>query len=407
MKFRLRKILFVGYLLAWAVMSPAGVTARTIVLSDNESNKNLREYKIDHSDLSLGTDHRWSIRKTTLTGGRQEGVEVIEVNNGRLKFSVIPTRGMSIFEATAGDVTLGWESPVKEMVNPSFINLDRFGGLGWLDGFNEMMVRCGFEWAGHPGEDEGRMLTLHGLAGNIPASRVEVIIDDKPPHRIRIRGRVEEKTFKFSDFEMWTEISTTPGSLSFQLSDELTNLSDYEREYQIIYHSNFGPPLLEKGAEFVGPVKRATPFEELAARDIKSWTTYLEPTKNFGERVYNVVPYANEQGQTKVMLRNAKASRGVAVEFDVSQLPYIALWKNTDTLKEGYVTGLEPTTSFPYNRSIERERGRVPKLNPGESQAFDLEFKILLNSSEVQATTEEIESIQGSRRTQIDEQPEE
>ena len=27
------------------------------------------------------------------------------------------------------------------------------------------------------------------------------------------------------------EISTVPGSLSFQISDQLTNLSDYEREY--------------------------------------------------------------------------------------------------------------------------------------------------------------------------------
>jgi hypothetical protein len=48
-------------------------------------------------------------------------------------------------------VRLGWDSPVKEVVHPQFINLQSRGGLGWLEGFNEWMVRCGLEWAGHPG----------------------------------------------------------------------------------------------------------------------------------------------------------------------------------------------------------------------------------------------------------------
>src|SRR5688572_26382207 len=39
-----------------------------------------------------------SVRKQTLRGGKQEGVDVITVNNGKLKFTIIPTRGMSIAE---------------------------------------------------------------------------------------------------------------------------------------------------------------------------------------------------------------------------------------------------------------------------------------------------------------------
>jgi len=377
----------------------------SFVLSDRETNENLSEFKLSSTNLKTSSKHKWSVRKKTLRGGRQEGVEIIEVDNGKLSFSVIPTRGMSIYQVQAGDVTLGWQSPVKEIVNPSFINLDRFGGLGWLDGFNEMMVRCGFEWAGHPGDDGGRMLSLHGLAGNIPASKVEVIVDDKPPHRIQIRGRVEEKTFKFSDYEMWTEISTVPGSLKFKLSDTLTNLSDYEREYQLIYHGNFGPPLLEKDAEFVCAAKQVTPFDDFAAEHIDSWTTYLGPTKNFGEQVYNVVPYADADGNTLTMLRKADGSRGVSLSFNTNELPRLALWKNTETLKEGYVTGLEPTTSFPYTRSIEREHGRVPTLAAGASQSFHLEYGVLLTDKQVAATAAEINSIRDGRSTKVDRKP--
>ena len=124
----------------------------------------------------------FSVVKSTLEGGKQEGVDIITVNNGAMKFVVIPTRGMSILQVELGDVRLGWESPVKDVVHPKFINLSSRGGLGWLEGFNEWMVRCGLEWAGHPGKDkfvnnvgeEAEMdLTLHGKIGNIPASEVE------------------------------------------------------------------------------------------------------------------------------------------------------------------------------------------------------------------------------------------
>src|ERR1041384_3625504 len=61
-----------------------------------------------------------SIRKLTLAGGKQDGVELIQVDNGKLKFTVIPTRGMSILEAKMGDLRLGWNSPVQEVVHPKY-----------------------------------------------------------------------------------------------------------------------------------------------------------------------------------------------------------------------------------------------------------------------------------------------
>lgn len=399
-----QSILVVAVVILTSVMPLRAETYRQ-VLTDSKAGIHAEDFSLSSADLGLKTDIPWSIRKDTLHGGKQEGVELIEVNNGRLTFSVIPTRGMSIYKVWCDDITLGWDSPVKEVVHPSYIELESRGGLGWLDGFNEMVVRCGFEFAGHPGEDNGRLLSLHGRAGNIPASKVEVVIDEKPPHRIRIRGRVDEKTFKFVDYQMWTEISTAPGSASFRLSDTLTNLSDYEREFQIIYHGNFGPPLLEKNAEFVAAVKQVTPFDDYAAKDMKTWTTYLGPTKNYGEQVYNVIPHADPRGQTTVMLRNAAADRGVTIRYSVKELPYLTLWKNTDTLKVGYVTGLEPGTGFPYNRSIERAHGRVPKLKGGAARSFNLEYTVLLSKKNVQEVVTDIKKIQGSKKTRVDQKP--
>ena len=73
------------------------------------------------------------------------------------------------------------------------------------------------------------------------------------------------------------------------------------------------------------------------------------------------------------MLRNAAGDRAVSMGFALAELPYFTLWKNLTALEEGYVTGLEPGTGFPYTRRIEREAGRVPKLKPGETRRFSID----------------------------------
>lgn len=93
------------------------------------------------------------------------------------------------------------------------------------------------------------------------------------------------------------------------------------------------------------------------------------------------------------------------LEYDTKTLPYFTLWKNTDTEKEGYVTGLEPGTGYAYTRAIEREGGRVPKLPAGESRSFRLTYTILPTKEAVSAVGREISDLQGRQTTQIDTQP--
>jgi hypothetical protein len=354
------------------------------------------------------------VRKQTLHGGKQEGVEIIVVHNGKLQFTVIPTRGMSIAEVSVEDVRLAWHSPVKEIVHPKFINLQERGGLGWLEGFNEWMVRCGLEFAGHPGKDEfinnvgdkAEMdLTLHGKIGNIPASEVEVVIERDPPRRIRVRGRVDERMFYGPKLELWTEISTEPGSSSFRIEDTIKSHSAFDQEFQIIYHANYGPPLLESGAKFVGAAKRITPFNAHAAKGVQTFAEYVGPTKGFIEQVYCIEPFADRSGKTTIMLHNANASKAVTMTYAIEQLPFLTLWKNTNAEEEGYVTGLEPGTGYPYNRRIERKFGRVPKLKPGETRAFAIDFQILRGGEAVAKTKSEIQKLTAGRPTQTDTEP--
>lgn len=393
-----------------------------VVITDVEKNTYKETAEIAGSEVTPDCPVAWSVRKSVLHGGKQEGVEIIEVNNGKLRFTVVPTRGMSIQEVVMGDpstplrtgMRLGWDSPVKGLVHPKFVNLETRQGLGWLEGFNEWMVRCGLEYFGAPGTDEftdntgakaTMDLTLHGKICNTPASVVEITVQREAPYRIAVRGRVEETALHGPKLEMWTQISTTPGAATFAISDTVTNRSAVEQEFGILYHSNYGPPLMEQGAKFFAPVRQVTPMNEHAAKDVSTYDVFRAAQAGFAEQVYCLSLWADANDRTQVLLRNASGTKAVSMAWSVKELPFFTLWKNPAASEDGYVTGLEPGTGFPRNRSIERKFGRVPKLGPHESRSFTIDFALYTDKEQVFAVGDEIAKIWGGRPTQMDTAP--
>jgi galactose mutarotase-like enzyme len=128
--------------------------------------------------------------------------------------------------------------------------------------------------------------------------------------------------------------------------------------------------------------------------------------RGFIEQVYDLHPYADAEGRSVMMLRNAAGDRAVSMGFAVAELAYVTLWKNLTALEEGSVTGLEPGTGFPNTRRIEREAGRVPKLKPGESRRFAIDVGLHTTTEAVRAVSDRIERIRNGRPTQIDRVPE-
>lgn len=381
-----------------ALLISGQAAAKTWVLTSAEQSMDKGNWKISSSELNI-KDTAFSIEQKVLHGGKQEGSKILVITsqNG-LTITLSPTRGMNLLHIEGFGAKMGWDSPVKEVVNPAFINLESRNGLGWLEGFNEMMVRCGYEWTGHPVTADGQIYTLHGKAGNTPASQVEVEVADAAPHEIRIRGLVKESTFKKADLQTMTELRYVPGSNSFSLHDVLTNHADYPHDYQIIYHSNFGMPILEEGARFLAPISSISPFNDYAKEGLKTWQTYAGPTKGFDEMVFNIQPLSGEDHQTLAAVVNKAGNKGAAIQFDTRQLPVLTLWKNTDTVKQGYVTGIEPGTNYAYPVTIEREQKRVKQLEPGASTQFDLTYTLLHSSEQVADVEKKIAAIQGETK---------
>ncbi len=160
----------------------------SIVLRTTEDREERIEWDAS-SPLHLTIETRvgeLTIRRGVFRGGVSEGVEIIRLANPRMHVDVLPSRGMSIWRMQAGGVRYQWQSPVVGPVHPNYVDLSEPSGLGWLSGFDELVVRCGLESNGAPQHDEtGRLVyPLHGHIANTPADAISVEFDEAS-------GRVE------------------------------------------------------------------------------------------------------------------------------------------------------------------------------------------------------------------------
>lgn len=384
------------------------------VLTDVAHDVWLDTFTLTNDNLRLATPHAWSLRKRTLRGGLRDGVEVLDVSNGALSFTVLPTRGMGLWRGDYRGMFLGWRAPVQGPVHPKFVDLDDRNGLGWLLGFDELLCRCGLSSNGPPGEDvvtskdgqTSRMpLTLHGRIANRPAHYLEVKVSLDPPHEISVTGVVEEGGLFYPHLALTTTYTTIPGSNRLVIHDVVENRGARPAEMEMLYHLNVGAPFLEAGSRVLAPVKELAPLTPRAAEGIDTYDTYGPPTVGFAEQVYCYDLATEEHGKTLVMLTNAAAERALVVRLNRQELPCFTLWRNTAAVEEGYVTGLEPGTNYPNFKSFERKNGRVPTLAPGGRWQCTWSIEVVDTAPAVTAVLKEIVTAQSHTKPQLHRTP--
>jgi hypothetical protein len=364
----------------------------------------------DHLEIGpgdLGTSMGdWSVKKSTLRGGLRDGVDLVQIACGDLAVDIVPTRGMGIRKAWLGGEEIGWQSPVRGPVHPAFVPLTEPGGLGWLDGFDELLVRCGLESNGAPdfGENGRLLYPLHGRVANRPAHKVVVSVDGEK-REIQVTGVVEETRFHFAKLRLTSSVTVKFGEPLVRIRDEVQNLSGSAAGTQMLYHINFGQPLLDPGSQLIAPAETVVPRDGRAAEGIASWNQYAQELAGYAEEVYFLKLRAAEDGRTQTLLRNAEGTRGVSVHFDTAQLPCFTLWKNTVPSADGYATGLEPGTNFPNPRSHEDGQGRVVSLESGGTAVYDLALEIHNNAAAVERAGQAVADLQADRQTEVLDQP--
>ncbi len=339
-----------------------------------------------------GFPENCSVKTRTLAGGLSQGMRVIDICTGPMTVRVLPDRGMGIWKAWDPQNTLGWESPVKNgPVHTALVNQERRGGLGWLDGFDELLCRCGLASVGPPGKEEGGLpFTLHGRIANLPAWELEFGVE-QAEKKIWIRGSVDECSLFDHQFRLTSTYVFTPGTRRIEIIDRVTNLSAKTDHFQLLYHLNVGRPVLGPGARVLAPVKELSPQTIRAAEGIDHWNQYGGPEQGFAEQVFLMQLHGDQHRNTLAVLHSADEKNGVLVRFPLDSLPCFTVWKNTGAIAEGYVTGLEPATSFPNFRGFERQSGRLQPLAPAASWETRWSVQWLVEAQEIKEACREVE----------------
>lgn len=337
-----------------------------------------------------------SSRHGRFVGGRSDGVEIVQIDTGAVVVDVLPTRGMAIWRMQCRNTMIGWQSPVAGPVHPALVPIDDPSGLGWLEGFDELVVRCGLHSNGAPEHDNRGQLVhpLHGRIGNLPADSLEIEFDPASG-RIELIGTFRESRLFFSNLRLRSRIRFQAGSPVVELLDDVTNEKATADTIQMLYHINVGAPLLESGAKVVLPIDELAPKDSLSAGEIDGFDTYGPPQVGYTERVYFAKLRSDETGLAPTLIHNAEADKGLVVTYSTKTLPRFIVWKNTADLADGYVTGLEPATNYPNVRSFEESQQRVFQLQPGQTTSFRVKLEPVMDSESVQTVKERIAKVAG------------
>jgi hypothetical protein len=188
-------------------------------------------------------------------------------------------------------------------------------------------------------------------------------------------------------------IETRLGAKSFTVHDVIENRGFDAQPLLLLYHLNFGFPLLGPGARVVGPIRRIEPRDEQARRDrgVEEALSFPEPVPGYQEKVFFHTLAADRDGGTSIALLNRDIGDGtplgVVLRFNLNELPAFTQWKMPH--RGFYVLGLEPGNVVPLGRGVLRERGELPMLAGQARHQLTIGLEVVDNLEEMNRLEQE------------------
>lgn len=322
-------------------------------------------------------------RHYELVEGATRGTRSVDVDAGDLKYTVILDRGMDISKVSYKGINLTHLTENGE-IHPSFYESRAsewarifFGGL---------LTTCGLTYLGPPCVDENEHLGLHGRYSSIPARNVRDNSNwNGDDYVLCLEGVVDETVQMGTKMRLTRTISSKVGEAKIHIHDVVKNTGSCSAPFTLLYHINFGYPMLDEESEILIQSKEILPFEEYSASQKSKCMEILPPKQGFMEENYFCPCTADKDGCTAAMIINKRLIDGVGVCIRASAetLPYFCYWKMLDI--RDYIIALEPSNVICESRSILRERGQLPILEPGEEKIMDIEINVFEGKDAIEA----------------------
>lgn len=314
--------------------------------------------------------------------GPAKGIRAVDMKSPcGLDFTVLLDRGMDISSLTYKGIPLHWRSLTKE-VSPYLFESK---GDGWLRSFyGGLFSTCGLTYHSWACVDNGEELGMHGRASNLIAEHI--YYDgawEEDDYFMWVQGKLREVKIFENKLELTRKISTSMGTPVIKIEDRIKNIGAGQSPIMVLYHFNFGFPLLSENSIFSAPVTAVSAGNGPATGAENSYDKLYAPQDVWDDQLFFLETKANEKDMVNFSLTNPKLNSGgigLKISYKQKELPCLTIWKKMGKYGD-YVLGIEPGNNFVTSRKIEREKGTLQFLEPGEEYSVTINLEVEYNNT--------------------------
>ena len=324
-------------------------------------------------------------RRISFRDGMADGVRAIELQNrDGLYVSCIEDQCLNIYDFSYKGINCAFLTK-NGLISNRFFNggTDEFCHY-WPAG---MLYTCGLANVGEPVVENGVFHPQHGRIGMTSAKNVSIEYTDDA---VTVLGSVSDTLFCAHNLELVREIIFSKSGKEITVRDSVSNMEGIPTEMMLLYHCNFGYPLLAPGARMV---KGKGDIVDVigSALHPEDCDKVAEPHLNKEEEVYLHMNTPDTDGYGFAALINDELELGCYIKYKMDTLPYLVQWKKF--CEHDYAMGLEPSNCYILGREKERANGTLPVLEAYETRCFEVSIGILDGETEIRAFEDKIRKI--------------
>jgi hypothetical protein len=215
---------------------------------------------------------------------------------------------------------------------------------------------------------------LHDRISYLAAAGVKVEESWLPDgnFEIAVEGVLRQTRVFGANLTLTRRVSARLGENSLRVTDRLANEGFQPAPAVILYHCNFGFPVVSQHSFIRAPSARCEARDDEARAGAATWMTFEAPRADYAEKCYFHDMTPDAEGLVRAEIWNPTLNFGGYLRYHAQQLPAFTQWK---MLGAGtYVCGLEPGNAPLVSRRELRERGLLPMLEPGETRLIEIEL---------------------------------
>lgn len=329
------------------------------------------------------------IRRQEFLEGQAARMKAISVKNGEMNLLIMENKCLDIAELSYRGVNFSFLSK-QGIQSPFFTRVDGSSPVQSIMG--GLFFTAGFENVGGCYTKEGTYYPLHGSMRLVPAEHISSFAGwSGNEYCLSVSGEIRNAALFGENIVLRRRIQCSLGSRSIEISDEIENESYHNAPWMLLYHFNFGYPLLHPSGNVILPTLQVADRDENNYQKAAYWQNVIPPIAGVPESVYIHELAEDEQGRTFAAYMNPELKLGIKLQYEKQLLPYFIEWKSMAA--GDYALGLEPSNVHILGRRYHEERETLPTLKPFEKKNIRLVLTILDGDEDWQQVTKEAEKL--------------